>query len=63
MKTQQTVTVERLDPSQAKQPHYKWYIAEKHHGGDWLDPSICRQFVTKKDALAVARGMRVGTAA
>ncbi len=55
MKTER-IAVERLDPSQAKQLLSKWYIAERHANGVWLDPSLCRQFVTKKDALAVARG-------
>lgn len=44
-------TVERLDPGQRKEPHYRWYIAEKHPGGTWLDPALCRQFPTKTDAL------------
>ena len=44
-------TVERLDAGQRKEPHYRWYIAEKHPGGTWLDPAICRQFPTKTEAL------------
>jgi len=59
---QRAITVKRLDPSQAKQPHYRWYIAEKHSSGECLDPLVCRQFVTKKDALVVARGVRIRVA-
>ena len=43
--------MERLDDGQRKKSHYRWYIAEKHPVGTWLDPAICRQFPIKTEAL------------